>query len=286
LIALLEAECKTRSKELATVTQWTEAKMSAFAQATKVYGEAAEELPRRARGAELYATELQAASTEAEAAIQRTRKTHAELAASYVAIDEPIAAQLREASKLHAAALEDLPRRTRAAELALAQIPAAEPATANLEASAACTAAAAAVGAQLGQLRQVYGSAMDELRHRMRGDEQRLGPMKDELAKPTPALESVVAVVRTQFEKVTGDLAQAGKALTAAAEELPRRARSAEQRLAQLQAEPVSHPAAIEPGTQKQWFQEATARLAKAAGLYASAGEEIARRARLAELTQ
>ena len=311
----LLAEKKARSEDAAANVQWTGRMTAELTQA----GITVEELPRRSRAAEAHAAQIATDLAATETAIDSGKK--AREGAADAKTTERLIADLASVGKLYADAVEELSRRARTAEAGATQL-ATELAGAQTameagkkargEETAARGLEAGRVTASLEQAGTLYAAAVEELPRRARAAEARVTQLKAEganvpddkqaAAAGKKAEETAAAATRAEgIERMTADLKQAGTLYAAAVEDLLRRGRAAEQRHSQIKAEMESAQPALDArnsdagkkargeeaaarAARMEEIERMTAELQEAATIYASASEEIARRARLAQL--
>lgn len=299
LIQLLEAEHTTRSEEAAVLAKWTEGKTEEFNAAVKLLTAAMEDLPRRAHSASAHATQIQAELASAQTLADSGRKAREEAAAAHTLGSEHVTASLRETRARHNAVADELRRRAGAAEQnALATT---EPGL--VDASVAQAAKEERAGrltratGNLGEAAKLHTAAADELVRRSRlADSAQPEPEEGIGAHLEAAGKLLAEFKQTLVAKATGavsaELAKAVKLQAALAEDFRRRCRMADSS-AELGGELGAHLEAAESAltalkdvltSAPTIDPETTANLKKAAELYGSAVDEIARRARLAAL--
>lgn len=306
VIQLLEAEHTTRSEEAAALTLWTEAKTAEFSAAAKLHTAAMEDLPRRAYSASARATQIQEEMANARPLIESGRKAIEEAVDAHLEGSERLSTSLRAARTRRDSVADELRRRAGAAEQSASSLSAAatelspETAAKNQAAKEERAGILARVTGSLGEAAKQHSAAVDEIARRSRlAESAQENAGEHEITEHLEAAGKVLGELKKELSsKATGvgavspEFAKAAKLQAALAEDFRRRSRMAESSAevggeigAQFEAvvsaltalvTALANTPALDP--------ETTANLKKAAELYGSAVEEIARRARLASL--
>jgi ATP-dependent protease ClpP protease subunit len=311
LIQLLEAESKTRAEEATAIKQFADRVTGGYEKGATLYAEALAELPRRARAAEARVTQISEELTGLEAENTSGKQARSEDATRRTEEIAGLTAELSSAGKVCTDAVEELSRRARTAETGAAQITTELASTqtameagkkARGEETATSAAEIARLTADLTHAGSVYALAVQELPRRARASETAAIQITAELESVEAAIETREAAKKIRVkekaeravrtERMTADLKQAGTLYAAAVQELPRRALAAEARVTQINAElespkPAAEAAkkarAADDANRVQGIERITASLEQVGTLYASALEELHRRARFDE---
>ena len=311
VIQALEAESKTRAEEAVAIKQFVDRVTGDFEKAAALYKEALAELPRRARAAETRVTQMAAELTGLEAENSSGKRARSEDATRRTEEIAGLTAELSSAGKVCTDAVEELSRRARTAETGAAQITSELAGTqtameaakkARGEETATLAVEIERLTADLTHAGNVYALAAQELPRRARASETAAVQITAELENVEAAIETREAGKKSRVkekaeraertERMTADLKQAGTLYAAAVQELPRRALAAEARVTQITAELESPKPAAEASKKARAADDAnrakgiermTANLEQAGTLYASALEELHRRARFDE---
>ena len=304
---------KARSEDATRRTEEIAGLTAELSSAGKVCTDAVEELSRRARTAEAGASLITSELAGTQTAMEAGKKARGEETATLAVEIERLTADLTHAGNVYALAAQELPRRARASETAAVQITAelenVEAAIETREAGKKSRVKEKAeraerterMTADLKQAGTLYAAAVQELPRRALAAEARVTQITAELESPKPAAEASKKARaaddanRVQgIERLTASLQQAGTLYASALEELHRRARFDEQRVTQITETRNSETRREEKkaraeeaearAARTEEIERMTAELQQAATIYASASEEIARRARLAQL--
>ena len=303
----MEVQAKARKEQATAQAAETERLTADLSSAVQLCAGAGEELSRRSRTAEAAAAQISTELADARTAMEAGKKARIEEATKQtVPVEkfERVTADLKQAGALSSAAGDELRRRARAIEAGIVQITAAiETVETAMEDRAAAKKAkgkdhaaraerSERMTADLKAAGALYASALQELQRRTLAAQARIGDITAELAELVPSPESRVPskTAPEEIKRLTAELKTAGTVYAGCLDELRRRARSDERRVAQLaeaqkrDRKKTRAAAAEARAASREEIERLTADLKAAAAIYAGAGEEIGRRARLASL--
>jgi ATP-dependent Clp endopeptidase proteolytic subunit ClpP len=233
----LAAERKAHAEDAQGHAQWIERTLGEFRQASAVYAAAMEELPRLLAASVSRCAEIQGELERAQASLVNEKRAHAQYCQANMRWIESLVSEIKQASEVCVAASDDLPRRSRTAEVAadglLSDVAEAEAAAGAAKESREKQATAhmeAALGIQskLGEARNLLTTAMEEMPRRARMAEAKAGQLQTPAAKPESNKLTEEATARLQdVERIHGDLERAAALYASAGEEISRRVRMA-----------------------------------------------------------
>jgi ATP-dependent Clp endopeptidase proteolytic subunit ClpP len=303
----MEVQAKARKEQATAHTAEAERLTADLSSAAQLCASAGDDLSRRSRTAEAAAAQISTELADARTAMEAGKKARIEEATKQtVPVEkfERVTADLKQAGALSSAAGDELRRRARAIEAGIVQITAAiETVETAMEDRAAAKKAkgkdhaaraerSERMTADLKAAGALYASALQELQRRTLAAQARIGDITAELAELVPSPESRVPskTAPEEIKRLTAELKTAGTVYAGCLDELRRRARSDERRVAQLaeaqkrDRKKTRAAAAEARAASREEIERLTADLKAAAAIYAGAGEEIGRRARLASL--